>query len=99
MREFPEPQGGTADPAVLLARYLDFYRETVLAKLRALPPEELRTSRLPSGWTPIELLSHLAHMERRWFVWGFLGEQVADPWGEDRDGRWYVGDEVDLALL
>ena len=23
-------------------------------------------------------------MERRWFVWGFLGEQVDDPWGDSR---------------
>ena len=37
---------------------------------------------LPSGWTPIELLSHVLHMEQRWFVWGFLGEQVDDPWGD-----------------
>ena len=38
-------------------------------------------------------------MEQRWFVWGFLGEQVAEPWGdwtvdepwdEDADGRWHV---------
>jgi uncharacterized damage-inducible protein DinB len=97
--EFPEPQGWTADPAVLFARYLDFYRETVLGRLRALSPADLRTSRLPSGWTPIELLSHLAHMEQRWFVWGFLGEEVADPWGDARDERWYVPDEVDLARL
>src|SRR3712207_7161739 len=27
-------------------------------------------------------------MERRWFVWGFLGEQVDEPWGDSRgDGR------------
>ena len=45
--------------------------------------------RLASGWTPIELLSHVLHMERRWFVWGFLGEQVADPWGDwSRDEPW-----------
>jgi uncharacterized damage-inducible protein DinB len=99
VRELPEPQGGTADPAVLFARYLDFYRATVLSKLRALSPAELRTSRLPSGWTPVQLLSHLAHMERRWFVWGFLGEQVSDPWGDERDERWYVGEEVGLDQL
>ena len=35
-------------------------------------------------------------MERRWFVWGFLGEQVPDPWGEDRDDRWHVPDDLTL---
>ena len=93
---FPEPSGQTADGAVLFSRYLDFYRETVLRKLASLPPSELRVSRLPSGWTPVELLTHLAHMERRWIVWGFLGEDVGDPWGDQRDDRWHVPDDVTL---
>jgi uncharacterized damage-inducible protein DinB len=96
---FPEPAGDTADPALLLVRYLDFYRATVVRKVASLPPHEQRSSRLPSGWTPVELLHHLAHMERRWLVWGFLGEQVDDPWGEDRDGRWHVPDDLPLAAL
>jgi hypothetical protein len=93
---FPEPSGETGDPAVLFERYLGFYRETVIAKVSALSDVEARTSRLPSGWTPIELLQHLGFMERRWFVWGFLGEKVEDPWGDARDDRWHVpaGDTV-----
>ena len=47
-----------------------------------LSPERQRTSTVPSGWTPIELLSHVLHMEQRWFVWGFLGEAVDDVWGD-----------------
>lgn len=62
--------------------YLAFYRAEVIEKLTGLPEEELRRSRIPSGWTPIELLSHLVHMEQRWFAWGFLGEDVAKPWGD-----------------
>ena len=49
MTDFPEPSGDTSDAAVLFARYLDFYRETVLRKLASLPPAELRVSRLPSA--------------------------------------------------
>jgi uncharacterized damage-inducible protein DinB len=94
--EFPEPRGDESDPARLFARYLEFYRETVLQKAAALTPAEQRTSRLQSGWTPLELVSHLAHMERRWFVWGFLGEDVTDPWGDNRDDRWHVPDETTL---
>ena len=100
--EFPEPRGDVSDPAVLFARYLDFYRETVLRKLASLPSAELRVSRLPSGWTPVELLTHLAHMERRWIVWGFLGEDVGDPWGDQHDDRWHVPDAItidDLATM
>ena len=91
--DFPEPSGESADSAALFSRYLDFYRETVLRKLASLPTSELRVSRLPSGWTPVELLTHLAHMERRWIVWGFLGEDVGDPWGDQRDDRWHVPED------
>ena len=89
MSEFPEPGGGTADAAALFSRYLEFYRRPC-TKVASLPDAEQRTSRLPSGWTPLELLVHLAFMERRWFVWGFLGEPVDEPWGDDLDGRWDV---------
>ncbi|GAA2799362.1 DinB family protein [Kitasatospora paracochleata] len=42
----------------------------------------LRATRLPSGWSPLELVNHLAHMERRRLRWGFLAEQLPDPLGE-----------------
>lgn len=94
--------------------YLDFCREDAIAKVTTLGPEEQRTARLPSGWTPLELLSHLLHMEQRWFVWGFLGEDVAEVWGdwntpepwrdEDSDkarpaARWVVADGVTAEQL
>ena len=31
-------------------------------------------------------------MERRWLVWGFLGEAVPDPWADQVDDRWTVPD-------
>ena len=83
--EFPEPSAETSDPDTLFARYLEFYRDTVIRKAAALPPEEQSRSRLPSGWTPLELLHHLACMEQRWIVWGFLGEEVAEPWQDSRN--------------
>ena len=79
-----------SDPATLFVGYLDFYREKSIEKVLALSAEAQRTSSLPSGWTPLELLNHLAHMERRWFVWGFLAEQVDAPLGDEVDGRWVV---------
>ncbi|GCD91372.1 DinB family protein [Nocardioides sp. LS1] len=88
-----EPDPGLGGEAAHHAAYLDFYRATCIEKCRSLPEEDLRASRLPSGWTPIELLQHLAFMERRWFVWGFLGEPVDEPWGDsqgDGDRRWAV---------
>jgi hypothetical protein len=88
-----EPQPGLGGELAHLSAYLDFYRATCIEKCRSLPEGELRASRVPSEWTPLELLQHLALMERRWFVWGFLGEQVAEPWGDSRgddEGRWHV---------
>jgi hypothetical protein len=88
----PEPPETLTDPRELLVGYLDWYRDAVLRKLDGLGEEELRRSRLPSGWTPLALLKHLAGVERRWFRWGFAGERVGDPDVEfGPDGRWHVG--------
>lgn len=86
--KLPEP-GLTVSEADLFASYLDYFRSEVRRKTSDLAGPELSTSRLPSGWSAAELVSHLAHMERRWFVWGFLGERVDSPWGDqDADGQW-----------
>lgn len=96
---FPEPTSATGDPRALVLRQLAFYRSTVVAKVGALEVNEQRVSRVPSGWSPLSLALHLAYMERRWLVWGFLGEQMDDPWGDhdpDQPGVWVVPDEVTL---
>ncbi len=87
---FPEPSTAVASRAEVFLGYLDYFRSRLVAKLESLPGEELRRSRLPSGWTPIELLKHLAYVELRWLEWGFEGRDVADPWADNRAGRWYV---------
>ena len=96
---FPEPTTPAASRTDVFLRYLDYFRGRVAGKLRELPDSELRSSRLPSGWTPLELVKHLTYDEVRWLEWGFAGRAVADPWGEDRDGRWYVGPEETLEGL
>jgi uncharacterized damage-inducible protein DinB len=93
---FPEPTAPAGSRAEVFLRYLDFFRDRLAAKLRALPESELRSSRLPSGWTPLQLLKHLTYVETRWLEWGFEGRDVADPWGDRRDGRWYVAPEETL---
>ncbi len=85
------PEDEVRDEASGFAAFLAFYREEIAEAVLALSPTEQRISRIPSGWTPIELLSHVLHMEQRWFVWGFLGEQVAEPWGDwTREEPWEV---------
>jgi hypothetical protein len=95
---FPEP-GPSSDVPALLLTYLDYYRDTVADRLAGLTDAQARTARVPSGWSPVELVTHLTHMERRWLVWGFLGEQVPDPWADRVDDRWHVGPEVTVADL
>jgi uncharacterized damage-inducible protein DinB len=93
-RNSEEPHKTGAAGAGRWSDYLDWVRAEIIEGVLGLTPEEQRTTRVASGWTPIELLSHVLHMEQRWFVWGFLGEQVDDPWGDGRDDRWYVPDDV-----
>src|SRR5256885_8875263 len=87
---FPSPTDPAADRTEVFLRYLDYFRETVAAKTLTLPEDEARPSRLPSGWTPLELLKHLRYVELRWIEWGFQGRDVGDPWGDRRADRWYV---------
>lgn len=88
-----EPDFTQSDPHALLCGYLDYYRSTVLRKLTGLPDDELRRSRAPSGWTPLELIRHLTFVELRWLCWGFAAEEVAEPWGDwAPNDRWQVPD-------
>lgn len=96
-----EPSPSLADPGELFVAYLDYYRAEVLRKLDGMAEEELRSSWLPSGWTPLELVKHLAYMEQRWLRWGFAGEAVPSPWGDWDAGRerWEVSPQDTLASL
>jgi hypothetical protein len=85
---FPEP-AQTSDLRGLLLDYLDFFRGVVAGKLEGLSEAELTGSVVPSGWTPAGLVHHLVNVERRWLVWGFLGETIDDPWRDSaEDGGW-----------
>jgi len=106
-RDDREPEKRGPAGASRWAAYLDWVREDIAATVLALPGDVRRSSTLPSGWAPIELLNHVLHMEQRWFVWGFLGEPVDEPWGDwtadepwdpeanrDGDARWVVAEDV-----
>ncbi|MGI8880565.1 MAG: DinB family protein [Jatrophihabitans sp.] len=90
-----EPSDSLTEPRELLVEYLDWYRDTLLRKIDGLSDEALRGSELPSGWTPLELVKHLAFVERRWLQWGFAARPVDEPWGDNAPGteRWHVGVE------
>ncbi|MCO1593593.1 DinB family protein [Micromonospora sp. RHAY321] len=96
---FPEPTVPAGSRTEVFLRYLDYFRESVLARVSALPEPELRRSRLPSGWTPLELVKHLRYVELRWIEWGFQGRDVPEPWGDRRGERWHVAPEETRADL
>jgi uncharacterized damage-inducible protein DinB len=96
---FPEPTSPVPTRADVFLGYLDHFRAELVRAARGLPDAALRRSLLPSGWTLLELLKHLTHVERRWLEWGFEGHPVHDPWGDQRDGHWYVGAEESLGDL
>jgi uncharacterized damage-inducible protein DinB len=93
---FPEPTAEVGPLAEVLLGYLDYFRSVLVAKLSSVHEGTLRSSTLPSGWTPLELLKHLTFVELRWLEWGFEGRRVPDPWGDRRDDRWHVGPEESL---
>lgn len=75
--------------------YLDWVRADLVDGVLGLSYDDQRTPRVPSGWTPLELLNHVLHMEQRWFVWGFLGEQVEAPWGDWNTDEPWLADDAD----
>lgn len=93
---FPEPTAPLASRAEVFLGYLDYFRSQLVSKIEGMPAAEARKSRLPSGWTPAELLKHCAFVEMRWLEWGFEGQDVGDPWGDRRDDRWYVAPQETL---
>ncbi len=98
--DFPEPTDERAGRTAVLLTYLDYFRDRAVAKVAGLSEDDAHGSALPSGWSPVELLHHLRHVERRWLEWGFLGLDVGDPWADQRDGRWQVptGTSVDEVI-
>jgi uncharacterized damage-inducible protein DinB len=96
---FPEPTVPASSRTDVFLGYLDYFRSRLVSKLASLPAPELHTSRLRSGWTPLELIKHLRCVELRWLEWGFEGRDVGDPWADQQDGRWHVSAGETLAEL
>lgn len=98
MDHLPPPSEPSADGAPGPSRwsaYLDWLRADLSRTVLSLDETDRRRTRVPSGWTPVEMLSHCLHMEQRWFVWGFLGERVPDPWGDWSEPEPWVSDDGD----
>ncbi|MGW8555442.1 DinB family protein [Streptomyces tubercidicus] len=74
-REFPTVAGERE----MLQGWLDFHRDTLLAKCTGLTGDQLaQASSAPSTLTLLGLVRHMTDVERIWFRKRFLGEQIGD---------------------
>ena len=78
MRIDPQPEGSEL---TLLVEYLDFQRETVLAKTEGLTLSQMVQRNPPSALTLAGLLYHLALVEESWLEVRFSGLPERAPWG------------------
>ncbi|MEU4215185.1 DinB family protein [Actinoplanes sp. NPDC026623] len=63
-----------------LHEFLAYQRASVRAIISGLSDDVLRTPVLPSGWTPLGLVEHLAHAEGHWFQEVTTGLAQVLPW-------------------
>lgn len=68
-----------------LQHFLDQQRNAVLAIVEGLDESQLRMPVLPSGWTPIGLVLHLAGAEAMWFQGVVLGVRPQITWDDGLD--------------
>jgi hypothetical protein len=80
-----------------LVASLNDVREHVLGVVEELPEDTLRGSVLPSGWTPLGLVQHLAlEVEQFWFRGAVAGEPIALTSGDE---AWQVPADVPAAVV
>jgi dienelactone hydrolase/uncharacterized damage-inducible protein DinB len=92
----PSPAGGERE---LLGQYLDFQRQTVLAKTGGLNREQMSRRHAPSALTLGGLLYHLALVEESWLEARFLGLPIREPWAGvdfDADPEWEFRTSAEL---
>ncbi len=83
--------GVTGSELGMLAQYLDYQRETLIAKTEGLTREQLAQKHAPSELTLAGLLYHLALVEEDWMEVRFAGLSDREPWASidwDADPNW-----------
>ena len=86
----------TAGEREMLDGWLEFHRETLVAKCEGLSDEQLRTaSAEPSMLSLLGLVRHMADVERHWFRRVLTGQELESFFysEEDPDGDFRVGSQ------
>jgi hypothetical protein len=88
-------QPAVIDDRALLLAYLDQQRKHVLGILDGLSEQDLRRPVLPSGWSCLGLVQHLAlDVERFWFCAVMAGEQSVIDGLAGAGNAWQVAPDV-----
>jgi Protein of unknown function (DUF664) len=93
------PPQAVSEELQTLRHYLDSQRQHVLGILEGLPEEQLRRPVLPTGWSCLGLVRHLAlDVERFWFQDVFAGEpDVGGQLTEGTESHWHVPEGMSAA--
>lgn len=91
---------GMDTEAEALLAFLDKQRRSVLRIVDGLPDDLLRRATLPSGWTCLGLVQHLAvDDERYWIRAVAAGEPITFPPADVVDPAWQVDPGADAASV
>jgi uncharacterized damage-inducible protein DinB len=74
-----------ADERTMLVAFLDYYRETMIAKLEGLTEEQARWKPAETANSLIGMVQHLAYVEQWWFRTCFAGEPDEPIPGSEED--------------
>lgn len=80
----------------MLLDYLQGQRRHVLEAIDGLADEQMRRATLPSGWSPVQLLHHLAVDDERFWIRAVVGGD-AEAQGTLSDDGWQVPDELSVS--
>jgi hypothetical protein len=86
----------TSPDLALLLDYLRGQRRHVLAAFDGLSDEDMRRTVLPSGWSPVQLLHHLALDDERFWVRAVVAGEAEAVAGLS-ENAWLVPDELSVA--
>ena len=67
------------DERAALLHFLSAQRQAALTVVEGMSDADARTSVVPSGWTPLSMIMHLAGVERHWFAFVLGGDLAPTP--------------------
>lgn len=82
-----------------LVEWLNGQRQHALGILDGLDEEALRRPTLPSGWSCLGMVQHLAGMERFWFRGIVAGERAVIDGLADDANEWLVSPDISAAAV